>query len=110
MGHLGLTPQSIHKFGSYRTRGTTDEEADQIATGSGSLHAGTVIKIGYKDAMPADEPPDLARVLGQLAQPRTVIESLHSPALPMRMEYRVPVTARTAGAAGEDASYLFLAA
>ena len=63
-----------------------------------------------EDAMPADEPPDLARVLGQLAQPRTVIESLHSPALPMRMEYRVPVTARTAGAAGEDASYLFLAA
>jgi 3-methyl-2-oxobutanoate hydroxymethyltransferase len=30
MGHLGLTPQSIHKFGTYRTRGTTDEEADQI--------------------------------------------------------------------------------
>ena len=30
MGHLGLTPQSIHKFGSYRTRGTTDEEAEQI--------------------------------------------------------------------------------
>ena len=27
MGHLGLTPQSIHKFGSYRTRGTTDEAA-----------------------------------------------------------------------------------
>jgi 3-methyl-2-oxobutanoate hydroxymethyltransferase len=30
MGHLGLTPQSIHKFGTYRTRGTTDEEAEQI--------------------------------------------------------------------------------
>jgi 3-methyl-2-oxobutanoate hydroxymethyltransferase len=30
MGHLGLTPQSIHKFGSYRTRGTTDDEAEQI--------------------------------------------------------------------------------
>lgn len=30
MGHLGLTPQSIHKFGSYRTRGTNKEEADKI--------------------------------------------------------------------------------
>jgi 3-methyl-2-oxobutanoate hydroxymethyltransferase len=27
MGHLGLTPQSIHKFGSYRARGTDPEEA-----------------------------------------------------------------------------------
>ena len=37
MGHLGLTPQSIHKFGSYRTRGTTDEEADQIVRDAKAL-------------------------------------------------------------------------
>jgi 3-methyl-2-oxobutanoate hydroxymethyltransferase len=30
MGHLGLTPQSIHKFGSYRARGTNQEEAEKI--------------------------------------------------------------------------------
>ncbi len=30
MGHLGLTPQSINQFGSYRARGTTPEEADKI--------------------------------------------------------------------------------
>jgi 3-methyl-2-oxobutanoate hydroxymethyltransferase len=30
MGHLGLTPQSIHKFGTYQVRATTDEEADEI--------------------------------------------------------------------------------
>jgi len=30
MGHLGLTPQSIHQFGSYKERGATPEEADQI--------------------------------------------------------------------------------
>lgn len=35
MGHLGLTPQSINKFGSYKTRGIDKAEADQI----------------YKDAM-----------------------------------------------------------
>lgn len=30
MGHLGLTPQSIHKFGTYQVRATTDEEADEL--------------------------------------------------------------------------------
>jgi len=30
MGHLGLTPQSINQFGSYRARGTDDEEAERI--------------------------------------------------------------------------------
>lgn len=30
MGHLGLTPQSINKFGSYRARGKNPEEADAI--------------------------------------------------------------------------------
>ncbi len=31
MGHLGLTPQSIHQFGSYKQRGTEEEEAQRIA-------------------------------------------------------------------------------
>jgi 3-methyl-2-oxobutanoate hydroxymethyltransferase len=30
MGHIGLTPQSIHQFGSYRERGRIKEEADEI--------------------------------------------------------------------------------
>jgi 3-methyl-2-oxobutanoate hydroxymethyltransferase len=30
MGHLGLTPQSINQYGSYRARGTDPEEADKI--------------------------------------------------------------------------------
>ena len=30
MGHLGLTPQSIHKFGTYQVRATETEEADQV--------------------------------------------------------------------------------
>ncbi|GMU86780.1 MAG: 3-methyl-2-oxobutanoate hydroxymethyltransferase [Ignavibacteriales bacterium] len=30
MGHIGLTPQSIHQFGSYRERGTSQDEADEI--------------------------------------------------------------------------------
>lgn len=30
MGHLGLTPQSIHKFGTYVVRATDDEEAAKL--------------------------------------------------------------------------------
>jgi 3-methyl-2-oxobutanoate hydroxymethyltransferase len=30
MGHLGLTPQSIHKFGTYVVRATTDAEAGRL--------------------------------------------------------------------------------
>lgn len=30
MGHLGLTPQSIHKFGTYVVRATTEAEADKL--------------------------------------------------------------------------------
>ena len=30
MGHLGLTPQSIHKFGTYAVRAKEDEEAERL--------------------------------------------------------------------------------
>lgn len=30
MGHLGLTPQSIHKFGTYAVRATEEDEADRL--------------------------------------------------------------------------------
>ena len=30
MGHLGLTPQSIHQFGTYKVRGKEDDEAQSI--------------------------------------------------------------------------------
>ncbi|MCY2960212.1 MAG: 3-methyl-2-oxobutanoate hydroxymethyltransferase [Planctomycetota bacterium] len=30
MGHLGLTPQSIHRFGTYQVRATSEDEAEQI--------------------------------------------------------------------------------
>jgi 3-methyl-2-oxobutanoate hydroxymethyltransferase len=31
MGHLGLTPQSIHKFGTYNVRAKEQAEADKLA-------------------------------------------------------------------------------
>lgn len=30
MGHLGMTPQSVHKFGGFKVQGKIDEEAEQI--------------------------------------------------------------------------------
>ncbi len=30
MGHVGLTPQSIHQFGTYKTRGTEQEEQNRL--------------------------------------------------------------------------------
>jgi 3-methyl-2-oxobutanoate hydroxymethyltransferase len=41
MGHLGLTPQSIHKFGTYQVRATDPEEADEVRRDALALeHAG----------------------------------------------------------------------
>jgi len=58
---------------------------------------------------PVPERADLAELLAGLATPRTVIESLASPAAPLRLAYRQELTVRTAGAAGDDASYLLIA-
>jgi len=37
MGHLGLTPQSIYQFGTYKVRATEDEEARQLMEDAKSL-------------------------------------------------------------------------
>ncbi len=37
MGHLGLTPQSIHKFGTYQVRATSPEEADELRRDAAAL-------------------------------------------------------------------------
>src|SRR6056297_161580 len=37
MGHLGLTPQSIHKFGTYVVRAKDDEEAEKLISDAEKL-------------------------------------------------------------------------
>ncbi len=37
MGHLGLTPQSIYKFGTYKVRARAQQEADQLRLDAGLL-------------------------------------------------------------------------
>ncbi len=56
MGHLGLTPQSIHKFGTYRTRGTNEEEANQILADARALQDAGAFAIVLEKI-----PSDLAR-------------------------------------------------
>ena len=45
---------------SYDATGGRYEESDHATTGSGSLHATTVIKLGWRDAQAADDAVDLA--------------------------------------------------
>jgi 3-methyl-2-oxobutanoate hydroxymethyltransferase len=39
MGHVGLTPQSVHQLGGYRQQGKTPEEAERILTEALALEA-----------------------------------------------------------------------
>jgi proteasome beta subunit len=45
---------------SFDVTGGRYEEFDHAATGSGSLHAGTVVKVGYRDGLDRDSAVDLA--------------------------------------------------
>jgi proteasome beta subunit len=45
---------------AYDVTGGRYEEREYVATGSGSLHAGTVIKVGYRTDMTRDDAVDLA--------------------------------------------------
>ncbi|HEX7079423.1 MAG TPA: 3-methyl-2-oxobutanoate hydroxymethyltransferase [Gammaproteobacteria bacterium] len=45
MGHLGLTPQSIHQFGSYKARGVADAEARRILRDAKALEEAGVFAL-----------------------------------------------------------------
>ena len=52
--------REVGRLFAYDVTGGRYEEREYIATGSGSLHAGTVIKVGFHGAMSRDEAIDLA--------------------------------------------------
>ena len=65
MGHLGLTPQSIHKFGTYKARGASSAEAERIMADAEALQDAGVFAIVLEKI-----PADLAeRVTASLAIP-----------------------------------------
>jgi 3-methyl-2-oxobutanoate hydroxymethyltransferase len=37
MGHVGMTPQSVHKFGGFKVQGQTDAQAQAILAGARAL-------------------------------------------------------------------------
>jgi 3-methyl-2-oxobutanoate hydroxymethyltransferase len=45
MGHLGLTPQSIHRFGSYQVRAREPEEADEVRRDAKALEEAGVFAL-----------------------------------------------------------------
>ncbi|MEM9803380.1 MAG: 3-methyl-2-oxobutanoate hydroxymethyltransferase [Planctomycetota bacterium] len=53
MGHLGLTPQSIHKFGTYQVRARDAEEADELRRDAKLLAEAGVFSI-VLEKVPAD--------------------------------------------------------
>jgi proteasome beta subunit len=52
--------RNVGRLWSYDVTGGRYEEFDYAATGSGSLHAGTVVKVGYRDDLTRDAAIDLA--------------------------------------------------
>lgn len=65
MGHLGLTPQSIYKFGTYKVRAKDEEEAEQLVEDAKKLEKAGVFSIVLEKI-----PSSLAnRVTSQLSIP-----------------------------------------
>jgi 3-methyl-2-oxobutanoate hydroxymethyltransferase len=60
MGHLGLTPQSIHKFGTYQVRATEPEEADEVRRDALALQEAGVFAIVI-EKVPAALAQEVAR-------------------------------------------------
>lgn len=61
-GHLGLTPQSINQFGTYRTRGTTPDEADRIKQDALALQDAGVFAI-VLEKIPAELATEVTKLL-----------------------------------------------
>ncbi len=53
MGHLGLTPQSIHQFGGYEVQANTDEAADNLLKDAKALGKAGVFSL-VLEKVPAD--------------------------------------------------------
>src|SRR2546422_5252919 len=53
MGHIGLTPQSVHKLGGYVVQGKTEEKASRLLADARALEAAGCYSI-VLEAVPAD--------------------------------------------------------
>ena len=62
MGHLGLTPQSIYKFGTYIVRAKEDEEAQQLIEDAKLLEAAGCFAI-VLEKIPAELAAEVAKAV-----------------------------------------------
>ncbi|MEO0396727.1 MAG: 3-methyl-2-oxobutanoate hydroxymethyltransferase [Cyanobacteria bacterium P01_A01_bin.137] len=60
MGHVGLTPQSVHQFGGFRKQGKTSEEAERILQEAQSLERAGAFAIVLEHI-----PTDVAKTISQ---------------------------------------------
>lgn len=67
MGHLGLQPQSIHRYGGYRPRGSTPEEAEKIVSDALALEQAGAFGIVIEKV-----PAELARRITEMLSIPTV--------------------------------------
>ncbi len=63
MGHVGLTPQSIHHLGRYRVKGTGAEEARRIVTDAVNLEKAGAFAV-VLESMPVEIAEAITRKLG----------------------------------------------
>jgi proteasome beta subunit len=54
------THRSLGRLFQYDVTGGRYEESDHASTGSGSLHAGTVVKLGWREGLSGDDAVELA--------------------------------------------------
>lgn len=62
MGHLGLTPQSVHQFGGYRVQGKTDDTARQLIEDAVILEEAGIFSL-VLECIPADLAGEVTRNL-----------------------------------------------
>jgi 3-methyl-2-oxobutanoate hydroxymethyltransferase len=67
MGHLGLTPQSVHAMGGYRVQGRSDEDARRL-----SDHAQALEKTGIFSLVLEAVPASLAARITETLQVPTI--------------------------------------
>lgn len=67
MGHLGLTPQSIHAFGGFQKRAKTDEEAERLIADAKKLEEAGAFSMVLENI-----PHDLAKVVSEAVNVPTI--------------------------------------
>lgn len=63
MGHLGMTPQSVHKFGGHKLQGKTEDHANQIFEEAKKLQAAGCFSI-VLEMLPANLSKKITKTLG----------------------------------------------